>query len=205
MASAEQRWVDLTFPLHAARGRQIAADYALLLAQSITRILPWWATEPDVGVHPLKGLSACGRSWLIGGRAQLMLRVPEARVLDCTPLSGLEIDLEGTVQLGEARPRELLAHPVVYSGCVSTGNSDEAGFVSFVRGALDGLNIDSQEIVGRQSALRADGGRIVGFSLMLAGLSVDDSLRVQQHGLGQHRSLGCGVFIPHRSINAVGL
>ncbi len=38
---------------------------------------------------------------------------------------------------------------------------------------------------------------------MLDGLSAGDSLRVQQHGLGAHRRLGCGVFVPHRSAAAV--
>jgi hypothetical protein len=45
---------------------------------------------------------------------------------------------------------------------------------------------------------------IAGFSLMLHGLSVADSLRVQRAGIGPHRLLGCGIFVPHRSAAAVG-
>jgi len=206
---AEVVWVDLAFALDAATGCQIANDYALMLAQSIRRLLPWWSTEPNAGVHPLKALSACGGALLIGGRTQLMLRVPETRVVDCAQLAGQAIDL-GTnlgkpIRLGEPRVRALLAHPVIYSSCVSTGCDNEAEFVSYVRQALDTLNISGQQIVGKQSALQAESGRIVGFSLMVAGLSLENSLRVQQQGLGHHRALGCGLFIPHRSINAVGL
>ena len=211
---AEATWVDLAFALDAATGCQIATDYALMLAQSITRMLPWWSTEPNAGVHPLKGLSACGGALLIGGRTQLMLRIPETRVLDCAQLAGQAIDLGTndlgtnlgkTIRLGEPRARALLAHPVVYSSCVSTGCDNEAEFVSYVRQALDSLNIGGQQIVGKQSTLQAASGRIVGFSLMVAGLSLENSLHVQQQGLGHHRALGCGLFVPHRSINAVGL
>jgi hypothetical protein len=38
---------------------------------------------------------------------------------------------------------------------------------------------------------------------MLDALSVDDARRVLDHGLGTHRSLGCGLFVPHRSAAAV--
>jgi CRISPR/Cas system CSM-associated protein Csm4 (group 5 of RAMP superfamily) len=38
---------------------------------------------------------------------------------------------------------------------------------------------------------------------MLASLTPDESLRLQQHGLGPHRTMGCGIFIPHKGIDAV--
>ncbi len=204
-AESEGVWVDLTFPVSASRGCQIAQDYAFMLARNVTRILPWWPAEPNAGVHPLKGLSACGRAWLIGGRTHLTLRVPEARVADCAPLAGQVIDLDGTIALGTPRTRPLLAHPVVYSSRVCTGSGDEGDFVAYIQNALGDMRIDDQIVVGRSGVLETDNGTIVGFSLLVAGLSPVDSLRVQQHGLGQHRSLGCGIFVPHRSINAVGL
>jgi len=47
-------------------------------------------------------------------------------------------------------------------------------------------------------------GALQGFSLMLDGLANAASLRVLACGLGAHRRLGCGVFVPHRSAAAVG-
>jgi hypothetical protein len=44
----------------------------------------------------------------------------------------------------------------------------------------------------------------MGFSLMLDALSPDHSLRMLEAGLGRHRRLGCGLFVPHRSAAAVG-
>jgi hypothetical protein len=39
---------------------------------------------------------------------------------------------------------------------------------------------------------------------MLDGLSRSAALRVLEAGLGRHRRLGCGLFVPHRSAAAVG-
>ena len=40
-------------------------------------------------------------------------------------------------------------------------------------------------------------------SLMLADMEVEDSVKLQQHGLGPWRQLGCGLFIPHKDISEV--
>ena len=37
-------------------------------------------------------------------------------------------------------------------------------------------------------------------SLMLADMEVEDSVKLQQHGLGPWRQLGCGLFIPHKGV-----
>jgi len=40
-------------------------------------------------------------------------------------------------------------------------------------------------------------------SLMLADLTVEEAVKLQQQGLGADRKLGCGLFIPHKGINPV--
>ena len=40
-------------------------------------------------------------------------------------------------------------------------------------------------------------------SLMMADLTVEDAIKIQQKGLGPHRLLGCGVFILHKDIQEV--
>ena len=47
-------------------------------------------------------------------------------------------------------------------------------------------------------------GEVHGFALMLLGLKRAESVAIQESGLGSHRLLGCGLFIPHKSIAAVG-
>jgi len=38
---------------------------------------------------------------------------------------------------------------------------------------------------------------------MIADLKTGESLALQQVGLGEGRKLGCGLFLPHRGIDAV--
>jgi hypothetical protein len=37
-------------------------------------------------------------------------------------------------------------------------------------------------------------------SLMVAGLAVEEGVRLQEEGLGALRQLGCGLFIAHKSV-----
>ena len=52
--------------------------------------------------------------------------------------------------------------------------------------------------------MSAGAGQVHGFALMLHGLKRAESVAIQESGLGLHRLLGCGIFIPHKSIAAVG-
>ncbi len=44
--------------------------------------------------------------------------------------------------------------------------------------------------------IRIKGKRLVGYAVGVRGLDADGSVKLQQHGLGSHRRMGCGVFIP---------
>jgi hypothetical protein len=39
---------------------------------------------------------------------------------------------------------------------------------------------------------------------MIADLDTAASVMLQEKGIGPHRHLGCGIFIPHKGIKAVG-
>ncbi|HEY0883830.1 MAG TPA: type I-MYXAN CRISPR-associated protein Cas6/Cmx6, partial [Ramlibacter sp.] len=100
------------------------------------------------------------------------------------------------------RRRELLPHGTLYAALVAADGPDEAQFLAAVQLALDALGVRAQPVCGRWQS--AEGGRLVGCSLMLSGLERDQSLVLLQQGLGPHRRLGCGLFVPHRSAAAVG-
>jgi hypothetical protein len=55
------------------------------------------------------------------------------------------------------------------------------------------------ELSGRLS-LRVAGQRILGHSVRVLGLSSEDSLKLQIHGLGGKRTMGCGIFRPVRIV-----
>ena len=59
-------------------------------------------------------------------------------------------------------------------------------------------------ITGKAHVASTPEGAVRGFSLLLHGLTPKQSLAVQESGLGEGRKLGCGIFIPHKSVVAVG-
>jgi CRISPR-associated protein Cas6 len=194
--------VDFAF---AVSGELVGRDYAGGLYRALAAALPWLNDEPLAGVHPIRGLTPCADGLLIGGRTRLMLRAPARRAADCERLQGARLEVPARLTIGRISVRELLPYPVLHAKLVVTGAEEEADFVADVERGVAALNIDCEMIVGRRGELRVGNERLAGFSLMLHGLSVAESLRVQEHGLGLHRKLGCGLFVPHKSIAAVGM
>jgi CRISPR-associated protein Cas6 len=193
--------VDLAFGV---TGETIAADCAEHLREAVLGVLPWMEQEPGAGIHPLRGTSGGGDRLVLSRRAQLVLRLPRERVDAARALTGLRFDVDGEIEIGVAAVRPLAPWGVVYSRFVSTGDEDEAAFLAAVERAAASEQIECRFIAGKARAARAGGESYCGFSLMLHDLSPAHSLQVQSLGIGQRRLLGCGVFVPHKSIAAVG-
>jgi CRISPR-associated protein Cas6 len=188
--------VDVVFPL---RGTTIAREYGDALAAQLRAALPWLGDDVGTGVHPIRGTTAVGDELLLGGRATLAVRVPQARRDDCGRLQGARLDLAGAIEIGAPRSRALLAHPTLYAPMVVTGDTDEARFFDAVRAALAAWQVTCDIIVGRRQQKLIAGRAHTGFSVMLHGLVPAASLRAQAAGIGAYRLLGCGLFVPHRS------
>ncbi len=196
--------VDLAFPL---AGRTVPRDCMQALHAALQRELPWLAQEARAGIHPLKLVqgSSAGPVSLLSQRTRLLLRLPRARVADASALAGRTLSLGGhTVQLGAPHERELLAHATLYAYAVAAASEDEVAFMQGVTGELQALGVRTHTVCGKRGGRPHEGRTLTTFSLMLHALSQADSLRVQEQGLGPHRLLGCGVFVPHKSAAAVG-
>ncbi len=168
------------------------------------RLLPWFADEPLVGIHPIHGAGLGEGKLILNRRAKLTLRIPTARKADFAALIGQTIRIEGhSLEIGPSKTRPLSRHTPLFAHCVTTGSEDEVDFANDIIRLLDDLGIDSRFICGMRQSIKTQDGSVSGFSLMLHGLPVEHSLLVQQQGLGKHRKIGCGIFIPHKSITAL--
>ena len=56
---------------------------------------------------------------------------------------------------------------------------------------------------GRANHLRFPDKTLTTRSLMIDGIDPIESVRLQQQGLGGGRIFGCGLFLPHKGIDAV--
>ena len=180
-------------------------DHAWLVYQGLRSIAPWIAEEESIGIHPVLGIDTGNGEMILNHRTKLTVRAPAARLDDLAKLSGLNFQVnERTLTLGASKVKPLPQHTPLYAHTVCTGHKDEKAFTQDILGYLDALDIHSRFICGKPQKF-FDGEKIAtGYSLMLHGLPLEHAIRIQQQGLGLHRKLGCGIFIPHKSITAVG-
>lgn len=192
---------DLSFAL---AGDTIIDDYALLLWQELATRLPWLAEESACGVLPLAGLARGDGLRFVGRRARLILRLPRHRAAKADFLVGAELDLGGKVTIGKMSEKPLAPARVVHSPCVDMDTVDEGEFLTRCRDALETRGMRCELVCGRGRSFRGEHGTVRGYSLMLYGLNAAQTLDLQVSGLGRNHGLGCGIFIPHKNVAAVG-
>lgn len=193
--------VDVVFPLE---GQYLVRDHALALRQTLCRLLPWLETDAQAGIHPIKLVPGTDSPALLSRRSLLLLRVAPQRVPALSALAGLDLMVAGQrLHLGAAHLRELQAHATLYAYKVAADSADEVVFMAELARELAALGIVGERVCGMHQVLSLTNGVVNTFSLMLHALPPDQSLHLQHRGIGPHRLLGCGIFIPHKSAAAV--
>ena len=200
---ASKLMVDVVYALD---GATLGDDHACALSHAVRQVLPWFDDEPEAGILPISGLARGDGLRLVGRRSRLALRLPLCRSASADSLVGAQLDLDGIMlTVGACSVRPLFpARGVVYSHFVAVGADDEIDFLARCESLLAARGLKPQLITGKARELRLAEYLVRGFSLMLHGLGSAESLALQEAGLGGHRALGCGIFIPHKSVAAVG-
>lgn len=192
---------DVQFEL---RGAHIPLDHGLVLFNELARLLPWLAEEKLAAIHPVHGADNGIGQLILNRRTKLVVRIPRERLEQLLGLSGQRIIISGNpLDIGAGKPKPLPSHTPLYAHIVTTGSADERDFTSDIMRELDDLEIETRFLCGKRQTVTTAQGMESGYSLMLHGLPIEHSIRIQQIGLGGNRKLGCGIFIPHKSINAV--
>lgn len=193
--------IDAVFPLE---GMALRRDHAQSLQQALCERLSWLSADFRTGIHPVKVVHGSEDSALLPRRARLLVRVSGERFADLGVLAGADLEVDGhLVHLGTPHPRQLVPHATMYAYRVAAESDDELTFMAAVNAHLAELAIGGERVCGKRQTMMAAGRVLNTFSLMLHQLSPEQSLRLQQNGLGPHRLLGCGIFVPHKSAAAV--
>ncbi len=194
---------DVQFEL---RGRDLPVDHGWMLYVELLRLAPWISEEKGLGIHPILGADSGQGELILSHRAKLVVRCRAEKIPALqAALSNQAIRLgDHDLAIGASKTRSLALYTPLYAHMVTTGSADESSFTRDIIALLDQMDISSRFICGRPQKMFDGVREIVGYSLMLHGLPLANALRVQQEGLGTNRKLGCGIFIPHKSITAVG-
>jgi CRISPR-associated protein Cas6 len=199
--------IDLAFPV---RGGPIPRDHGYALYGALSRVIPSVHGASWIAIHGITGARASTGEAARNGTGMLRVRVPAEKIAELIALAGAALDVAGhPVTLGAPVIHRLTsvaaldARLVVirFTGGIAKPFDQDAFDKRFVAEAQRQLvkhEIRGDlELCGRQS-LRVGGQRIVGHSVRVIGLSPDDSLKLQIHGLGGKRTMGCGIFRPAR-------
>lgn len=201
-------------------GGPIPVDHGYPLYSAISRVLPEIHGDDQVGVHPIFGHLLSSRMLALTERSRLTFRLPIDRVADVLPLAGKTLNLvNGSITVGVPNSRALIPAAALESRLVIIkGFMEPETFLDAVRRQLAALEIRGEPFLmstGSAVAENAtrDGGtkspwlrrtirirdkEIVGFALRVDGLTAEESILLQENGIGGRRRFGCGIFVPAR-------
>ena len=205
--------VDISYDI---RCRTLPVDHAYALRQGLRHACPWLEQEEGVGVHSIH-VAESGNGWMrpenaadllhLSRRTKLVLRIPKHRLADAGQLSGQQLDVAGhSLDVGKSSVRPLSPLTTVFARYVVVeDDGDEDAFMQSTAQLLQALHIQPKKMLcGLGRAIRTPEKLIRTRSLMLADMDREDSVKLQQQGLGLWRQLGCGLFIPHKDLHEVG-
>ncbi len=199
--------LDLLFPVV---GRRLPTDHSYPLYSALTHLLPClhdgtvpFALAPIPGDYVGQGLLQ-----LDPARSHLRMRVRAADIPRVLPLAGKSLTVMGQrLRLGVPRIHMLRPSPDLFARLVTFKNATQPEpFLAVARRELDRLNVggdlsipehgDKNPARGpHRRVMRIKEKRIVCFPFLIRGLAPDESLRLQETGLGGRRHMGCGLFI----------
>lgn len=207
-----QTVVDLVFSIHCPC---LPLDHAHALSQAISQILPWFAEEPQAGLH-LIHTAESGNGWhcpnepgslmYLARRTKLTLRLPQHCLIPAQALTGMTLEIgDYVLQVGKAVVKPFTSWPVLFARHVAACvDQDEEAFLADSVTALEHIGISCRKLMcGTTFYLSLPEGTLLTRGLMVADLKPQESLLLQQHGLGKERKRGCGVFVPHKDIKPV--
>lgn len=208
--------VDMVYNI---RCRSVPLDHAFSFSQAVCTALDWMEDEALAGVHLIHGAES-GNGWMrpedsknqllhLSRRSRMMLRVPKHRIEAAQSLTGKTLDIEGHklevcdahVKLFSTQSTQFARYVVVPAGI---DRDDENAFMAYGAEQLRDLGIRVRKLLcGRTHSIHHPDGDLFTRSMMLADLEVEEAVTLQQQGIGTHKNLGCGLFIPHKGIKAV--
>lgn len=203
---------------------RIPVDHGFALYSALSKTFPFihGGESGLVGIHPIRGKFCGTRRMKLDDTSRLILRIRQEEADNFLRLLGGDIGLQGT-QLRIGAPRICHFSPVPWLQSrlvVIKGRMDPTDFLSSVRTKLDRMGIGGtpyltrsrsgqrferrisgnlgaeEEYVVVRRTLSIHGREVVGYEVVVTDLTADESLLLQDVGLGGRRRLGCGLFCP---------
>jgi len=207
---------DLLFDI---RCRELPVHHIHALSTALLAQLPWLADEPQAAIHEIH-LAGSQNGWerpdpelgqklILSRRTKLTLRLPKHRIEQAREaLHGARLDIDGhAMTIGPAKTKPLAKQSTIFARSLVLAPGEEQDELAFLQRMVEELQQRhikvKKAMPGKTQDILTPDGPLATRSLMVADLSTDQSVALQQQALGEHRLLGCGIFLPHKGIEAV--
>ena len=208
--------IDLAFTLTC---RELPVDHGYALGSALIKALPLLGEDERIAIHSIY-LAGSQNGWarpdpdlgqklILSKRTRLTLRIPkehQATIQDT--LQGVTLDIDGhTLAIGQAKSKPLSRQDTLFARYIvlhANESKDENSFLERIMEHLKSRKLNAPKaLCGTIQHLHTPAGLLATRSLMLAGLTASQTIPLQQQYIGQHHHMGCGIFIPHKGIEAI--
>src|SRR5262245_45425998 len=190
--------VDLAFRL---MGSKVPVDHGYALYSAISRIVPEIHEAARIGIHPIRGMYSGNGELLLRDSSRLAVRMESEQLGRFLKLAGKKLEI-GTYsfRIGVPEVRLLRPRAALYSRFVTIkGFMDTATFIESAKRQLVKIGVKAELQIGERRTFRVKDKQVLGFEVAAIGLDAEDSIRLQESGLGGRRHMGCGVFVSNRA------
>ena len=187
--------VDLAFRLN---GSTIPVDHGYALYSALSRIIPDIHDSETIGVQPIRGIYTGNGILHLSDSSRLVLRLPDEYIRSYLKLAGKRLEVANHfINVGVPEVRMLLPVARLRARLVTIkGFLEEKNFLEAVQRQLQNLDIACEALLGQRRTLQIKEKQVVGFEMIVEGLTGEESVRLQEQGIGGRRKMGCGLFVP---------
>jgi CRISPR-associated protein Cas6 len=208
--------VEVAFRIDCAR---LPVDHAAELAHTLCAILPWLSALPLTGIQAVHVAGsqngwerpASGEWLILSKRTRLRIRIQREHAGELIrALQNQRLSINGQQMLIiSSNTRELVPTSTLFSRYTCFNKpavqlESESQFVSRVVAECEKTGVTPTKLLcGKTQAVDTPQGQVTTRSVLLADIPAEQSIQLQDHGIGDLRLQGCGVLIPHKDTGAV--
>ncbi len=196
--------------------KSLPIDHAWALSQQLLKHLPWMSDYEGAGIHQIH-VAESNNGWVRpedgdallfpSKRTKMSLRIPSEKYDEVQQLVGTNFDIQGhSIKLGKIKKKPLGNSGVIFARYVLLkDNQSENDFLTEIAAEIKNKTNTTVKkmLCGKSHNIKTPDAVLKGIHLMIADLDDETSITIQQQGLGQGRELGCGLFLPHKSIKTL--
>lgn len=201
-AAAREPFVELSFPVH---GKLLPADHNYALYAALVHLEPDIRQQSELSMLSIPGFGDKQGKILLTEQSHMRLRVPVSKISVVYRFAGKQLRIgKHEIQLGIPEVYTLRSAEKLRARIVTIkGYTQPESFITAAKRQLEHLNVAGEVLIPAdhegnplRKTIKIQRFTVVGFTTEVSGLSEEDSLKLQQWGIGGKRRIGCGYFLP---------